>query len=145
MEIREIDYASPEYQATLALRNRVMRLPLGLSIYDEDFSKERQAHIVGAFEKNQLIGVGVLSKAVDVTVTNVDYLCVDSTIQSKGIGKSLLRALEDYSRQLGAKRVALEARVSAKGFYERCGYRGSGEIYLMSHAPVPHLRMNKKL
>ena len=39
-EIKEIAYATEEYAKTLALRNKVMRIPLGLNIYEEDFSSE---------------------------------------------------------------------------------------------------------
>ena len=39
--IQRIGYDSPAYRAGLALRDRVMRQPLGLSIYDEDFSFEK--------------------------------------------------------------------------------------------------------
>jgi len=39
--IKEIKYGSKEYQQVLELRNKVMRLPLGLNIYDEDLSEEK--------------------------------------------------------------------------------------------------------
>lgn len=39
-EIREIDYFSEEYQMTLELRNEVMRKPIGLNIYEQDFTHE---------------------------------------------------------------------------------------------------------
>lgn len=35
--IKEILYGTEEYAKTLALRNKVMRIPLGLNIYEEDF------------------------------------------------------------------------------------------------------------
>lgn len=60
-EIKEIAYATEEYAKTLALRNKVMRIPLGLSIYDEDFSSEQEALMVGMFEGENLLGVGVMS------------------------------------------------------------------------------------
>ena len=37
-QIRFIEYGGQEYDRTLALRNKVMRIPLGLNIYREDFS-----------------------------------------------------------------------------------------------------------
>lgn len=145
MEIKEIAYGSPAYQESLALRNRVMRLPLGLSIYDEDFSKERKAYILGAFVASRLIGVGVLSSSPEPETVSVDYLCVDPATQTSGVGRQLLSALEVYAHTQGARQVSLEARVSAQGFYERCGYQAFGEIYHMNHAPVPHVLMKKQL
>ena len=41
--IKEILYGTEEYAKTLALRNKVMRIPLGLNIYEEDCSSEQDA------------------------------------------------------------------------------------------------------
>lgn len=59
--IKEILYGTEEYAKTLALRNKVMRIPLGLNIYEEDFSSEQDALMVGMFESENLLGVGVMS------------------------------------------------------------------------------------
>ena len=60
-QIRPIEYGSAEYLETLELRNRVMRIPLGLDIHKEDFSHERASAIIGSFDGEQLLGVGVMS------------------------------------------------------------------------------------
>ena len=60
-EIRDITYGSEEYLETLELRNRVMRIPLGLDIHKEDFSHERESAVIGSFDGGQLLGVGVMS------------------------------------------------------------------------------------
>ena len=38
IKVENIEYGSMNYKKTLDLRNKVMRIPLGLNIYDEDFS-----------------------------------------------------------------------------------------------------------
>lgn len=58
--IKEILYGTEEYAKALALRNKVMRIPLGLNIYEEDFSSEQDALMVGMFESENLLGVGVM-------------------------------------------------------------------------------------
>ncbi|AZO96016.1 hypothetical protein [Halocella sp. SP3-1] len=40
MTIKEIEFNSREYQEELKLRNRVLREPLSLNIYDENLEKE---------------------------------------------------------------------------------------------------------
>lgn len=60
-EIRDITYGSEEYLETLELRNRVMRIPLGLDIHKEDFSHERESAVIGSFDGERLLGVGVMS------------------------------------------------------------------------------------
>ena len=49
-QIKTIEYGTKEYNVTLALRNKVMRIPLGLDIYKEDFSCEKDSIIIGMFD-----------------------------------------------------------------------------------------------
>lgn len=145
MDIQKIEYDSEKYQQTLNLRNKVMRIPLGLTIEEEDFSHEAEQYILGAFDDEFLLGVGVLNQKLDESKMKVEYLCVDSKRQSAGVGKQLLKHLELYAKKKQAKRIELEARVSAQSFYEKMGYVAYGETYLMAIAPVEHIRMEKIL
>ena len=100
--IKSIAYGSKEYMETLALRNKVMRIPLGLDIYQEDMSAEASSVLIGYFEDEKLIGVGVMSN--DGDIYKIEYLCVDSDIQSHGVGGKLLEQLEKTAaKQLGKK------------------------------------------
>ena len=143
ISIEPIHYGSPAYLETLELRNRVMRLPLGLNIHDEDFSFEQNCVLYAAFDGEQVIGMGSMSR--DGHVCKVEYLCVDTAIQSQGLGRKLLEQLELAAAAQGAVRICLDARVSAQHFYERAGYRAVGEIFLLSYAPVEHILMEKDL
>ncbi|WP_302373526.1 GNAT family N-acetyltransferase [Enterococcus asini] len=145
MEFMAIQYGSAAYQQTLALRNRVMRKPLGLSIATEDFSHEAGAFILGAFEKEDLLGVAVLSLDTIKQVAMLEYLCVDNEKQSQGVGQALLEKMEAYGAEQGMEKMTLEARVSAQAFYEKNGYQIVGESYLLEVAPVPHILMTKSL
>lgn len=53
ISIKPIHYGSPAYLETLELRNRVMRLPLGLNIHDEDFSFEQNCVLYAALMGNR--------------------------------------------------------------------------------------------
>ena len=131
ISIKPIHYGSPAYLETLELRNRVMRLPLGLNIHDEDFSFEQNCVLYAAFDGEQVIGMGSMSR--------------DTAIQSRGLGRQLLEALEGAAREQGAAHICLDARVTAQHFYERAGYHTVGEIFLLSYAPVEHILMEKDL
>lgn len=143
MEIGFIEYGTKEYKDTLELRNKVMRKPLGLDIHKEDFSWEKECVIIGAFEDENMLGVGVMSNKDDVY--KVEYVCVDSDIQSRGIGGKLLDYLEKTAAEKNGKRICLDARVSAKEFYLRHGYEAVGEVFLLDYAPVEHIVMEKTL
>lgn len=141
-EIRDITYGTKEYLETLELRNKVMRIPLGLDIHREDFSCERQSAIIGAFDGEQLLGVGVMSHR---EVHKVEYLCVDFDLQGSGVGGALLDRMEAMAAEQGSEKMYLDARTSAQDFYAHRGYETVGEVFVMECAPVPHIAMEKAL
>ena len=147
--IKYIKYGSQEYQKTLELRNEVMRKPLGKNIYDEDFSCEENQIIVGAFETNSifsnlLIGCGVLNNLGQNTWM-IEYVCIDSVLQRKGVGTALVQCMEKIAMDRGAKRMVLDARIKTIDFYQRFGYMPKGEIFEKSFAPGGHVFMEKEL
>ena len=143
INVKRIEYSSIDYKKTLDLRNKVMRIPLGLNIYDEDFSFEKDAIIVAAYDEETLIGVGTMS--YNDKIFKLEYLCVDTDIQSNGAGGKMLQNLEKEAIQKSAKKIVLDARVSAQKFYENHGYKTVGNVFMLSYAPVPHILMEKIL
>lgn len=147
--VKYIRYGSEEYKQTLKLRDEVMRKPLGRSIYDEDTSCEENQIVIGAFETNSmvtnlLIGCGVLSYKGDNTWM-VEYLCVDTVLQKKGVGSALMKCLEKIARDRGAEILSLDSRIGAIDFYQRFGFIQKGEIFHKEIAPGGHVYMEKQL
>lgn len=143
LQFKDIAYHTPAYRDTLELRNRIMRIPLGRDIYQENLGAEKDAVILGAYEEETLIGVGVMIPKEKVC--SLEFLCVDTALQRGGVGGRLLNALEERARRLGAECMTMHARVSAQGFYERHGYHDTGENCIHNGAPVPHVIMEKRL
>ena len=71
--IKFIQYGTKDYQDTLKLRNKVMRIPLGLDIYKEDLSFEKKSIIIAFFDNGHLLRVGVMSNKS--SVYKIEYLC----------------------------------------------------------------------
>ena len=147
--VKYIKYGSEEYQRTLKLRNEVMRKPLGKDISDEDFSCEANQIIIGAFETNTmvkdlLIGIGILSYKGD-NRWFVEYVCVDTVLQKKGVGSALVQCLEKIARDRGATVLGLDSRLATIDFYQRFGFMQKGEIFYKDIAPVGHVYMEKEL
>ncbi|MGG5325693.1 hypothetical protein IGJ83_003334 [Enterococcus pernyi] len=142
MILSKIIYGSKEYDESLILRDEILRKPLGVSIFNQDYSHEIESIIIGAFEQKKLIGVGIMS-SIDSKKRKLEFLCVDKNIQSQGVGKQILEYLENIAVRENSKIIELDARFTAVGFYNKMGYETYGDTYLLNNAPTDHIKMIK--
>lgn len=66
----------------------------------------------------------------DAGLAYLGMLSVSPAMQSAGVGDGLRRAAEGAAREAGAERMeiqVIDSRKSLIGWYERCGYRRTGE------------------
>jgi predicted GNAT family N-acyltransferase len=75
-------------------------------------------------------------------VAQIGRMAVVEDARGKGVGAALLQFLEQEARRRGAKRLTLNAQVSARPFYEKAGYRANGEVF--DDAGIPHVRMDRQ-
>jgi predicted GNAT family N-acyltransferase len=75
-------------------------------------------------------------------VAQIGRMAVVDDARGQGVGAALLHFLEQEARRRGAKRLMLNAQVSARPFYEKAGYRASGEVF--DDAGIPHVRMDRQ-
>jgi predicted GNAT family N-acyltransferase len=139
---REIEYGSKEYKDELELRNKVLRLPLGLDIYDEDLKGEKDDIHIGAFYKDKLVGVLVLTNISEGHV-RMRQVAVDEGLRSRGIGKRLVWYAEDLLRSEKCKEIMLHSRMTSTDFYLKLGYSISSEVF--TEVMIPHVQMKKQL
>ena len=68
----------------------------------------------------------------EAPIGQITLLVVDEAIRSRGAGRALVEAAEDWARSRGTKRItvttALE-RSGAHAFYEKVGYSHTGRRY----------------
>ncbi len=63
--------------------------------------------------------------------------------RGRGVGRALLETLLDLAVRQGLPHVTLSAQTHALGFYERAGFRVTGEPFM--DAGIPHRKMEKEL
>lgn len=78
---------------------------------------------------------------VEPGIAQIGRMAVVDDARGKGVGAALLRFLEFEARRRGAKRLTLNAQVSARRFYEKAGYQAVGSIF--DDAGIPHVRMHR--
>ncbi len=142
MEVREIIYGSDEYREELLLRDRVLRKPLGMNLFDENLGKESRDIHIGAFNENMLIGVLILT-VLDSETLKMRQVAVDEDFRSMKTGTELVQFSEKYASLNEFNTIVLNARSVAVDFYAKLGYEKISEMFFEIN--IPHYKMHKKL
>jgi len=135
-------YDSDEYEQELNLRNRILRIPLGLDLFLEDLSDEIDDVHIGAFINSTIAGCLVLKDCGDRSL-KMRQVAVDKRYQGFGIGAAMVEFAERYAKKNGFKEINMHARKSAISFYKRLGYVLEGGEF--TEVNIPHHVMKKKL
>lgn len=141
-EIREIAFNSDDYRKELFLRDRVLREPLGLSLFDEYLENEILDIHLGYFVNNELVGTLILTRLND-TEYKMRQVAVEPNMQGKGIGKRLVEYAEEYVKGKGGTKIVLHARKYITPFYEKLGYVKTGKEF--TEVTITHVKMYKNL
>lgn len=139
-EIKEIPYGSQDYRKSLDLRNRVLRMPLGMNLYDENLERDSKDIHIGAYHCGSLIGILILAKKGEDTV-QMRQVAVDEAYRMKGAGKMLVSFSENTARRIGYSNIVLHARETAAPFYTKLGYAVKGDTFI--EVGIPHHQMEK--
>jgi predicted GNAT family N-acyltransferase len=140
---RRITTADPEYEGEKDLRNRVLRVPMGMTLSKGDVDGEdAQIHWVAEDEGGRIVGCVLLAVPGDGTA-DLRQMAVDPAYRGRGIGAAPVEREERSARKRNISMLTLNARLYARGFYERLGYRAVSEIFTL--VTIPHIRMEKRL
>ena len=137
-----VEHGSGEYEETVALRDEVLRNPLGLSYDPAELAGEKESFHLALREGNELVACLVL-KPLDERCIKMRQLAVRESSQGKGCGRELVNYAESFVRELGYAEIVLHARETARGFYWKLGYVAEGDFF--TEVGLPHLAMRKKL
>jgi predicted GNAT family N-acyltransferase len=98
--------------------------------------------LIAAYEDDQILGCCMLTQIAPDTV-RLRQMAVKSGLQGKGIGRVLMQFAENIARDRGNKKLTMHARKTASGFYEKLGYKLTGEEF--TEVTIPHYIMEKQL
>lgn len=140
--IRQISTLDPEYAQVWALREAVLRQPIGLSLHDEDLSGEVNEHILVAMQHDNVVGC-LLLRPVNTRELKARQMAVAGAEQGNGLGAALMREAEALAVSGGYTLITLHARETAVPFYDRLGYKGVGSGF--TEVGIPHLLMQKQV
>jgi predicted GNAT family N-acyltransferase len=143
MTIIPIEFGTPEYEESVALRYEVLRKPLGLEFSVEQLAAEwSDTHLAGFDENAKIVAILILTPAGDHQI-KMRQVAIDPTLQSKGLGAQLVKASEVLAQKNHFQRMVLHARETAVPFYLKLGYEVVGGQF--EEVGIPHFKMEKKL
>ncbi|MCC7030869.1 MAG: GNAT family N-acetyltransferase [Chitinophagaceae bacterium] len=142
LELCVIDYQSPLYPKVLALRHQVLRVPLGLNLYEEDLNEDKDQYIIIAL-LDQEVQACLMLKILDKDTIKLRQMAVADSVQKRGFGALLVNYAENFCVLNEYAVIELHARKEAMGFYLKLQYEQVGEEF--EEVGIPHFKMIKHL
>lgn len=139
IEYLRAPYDSPLYRQSLALREEVLRAPLGMRNRPEDTQHDHEQEHFVAVEN----GTVIATVTFDAAHAKLRQMAVAPALHGKGIGAALVGYVHREVSKSGGLTLALNARHSAIPFYEKLGYACVGEPF--DEIGIPHHRMEQQL
>ena len=142
VRFQEFSVDQPAYAQACELRNRLLRIPLGLNLFQEDRSRENCDRHFGLWRGQSLVACLVITPKSDTHV-KLRQMCVAADEQGQGLGRRLIAETERALKQSGVQSIELAARLEAQAFYEKLGFHAAGDTFV--EVGILHIKMGKTL
>lgn len=106
-----------------------------------DHLEEESTHFLVTDDEGNPAGAGRF-RVVD-GIGKVERICIMPEFRSKGVGKALMNAIEQYALSKQIDILKLNAQNQAIPFYERLGYSVISDEFM--DAGIPHHSMKKHI
>jgi predicted GNAT family N-acyltransferase len=141
IKFKIIDYGTAEYHASIALREEILRKPLGLTFRPNELAREKNHTHIAGYQGKKLVATAVL--VPKGKACKVQRVAVKSNLQNSGIGQQLMAYCEMHAISKGFQSIYCHARRSAVNFYLKNHYIAVGKYF--KEDSIPHLKMKKQL
>lgn len=141
------EYGSREFWQSVELRQRVLREPLGLTLTVRELLAECAPVVhYGLFELlDEQTTAPIIACACALPLADeiwqIRQVAVVPLYRGRGFGSRVMIGLEEHLRLHGAAGTCLHARRNVQEFYEKLGYKVTGEPF--EEIGLPHVRMEK--
>lgn len=125
----------------MALREEILRKPLGLFFSKEELEQEIEHIHIAGFLGQEMCATAVL--VPDGAEMKMQRVASKAQFQGKGIGSALMCFCEEYAKQHGYKSIYCHARGTAVRFYLKNLYELEGEPF--DEDGISHRKMRKMI
>ncbi len=116
-------------QETYSIRKEVLRKEFPDEPHQFKGDLDQETFHLGYFKESKI--EGVLSVMKNEKIAQFRGMAVSERLQGLGIGKKLIVFAEDILKDEKIAKIWLNAREKAVPFYEKCGYKIEGEIFII--------------
>jgi len=95
-------------------------------------------HILAHYNE-QPVGTGRI-RFID-GVGKLERICILEPYRKCGLGKRIIKTLEEIAEEQGTTKVKLHGQTQAEGFYKKLGYCTSSDTFMEDG--IPHILMTK--
>ncbi len=136
-----VTYGSPEYIVATALRQAVLRTPLGLTFQPEELAQEKDhIHVVGLQGSDMLATASLVPEG---KYCKMQRVAVKENLRGSGLGSQMVKFCEAYAKSEGFEWIYCHARDSAVNFYLKNQYTTEGDYF--EKCTILHILMKKIL
>lgn len=143
MDIKRIT-VNEDLEKAFYIRKKVFVEEQGVPLEDEfdefDTLNGKCEHVLVYYE-GQPVGTGRLR--VVEGIGKLERICILESYRKFGLGKIIIKALEEIAMDKGIYQVKLHGQTHAEGFYKKLGYNTSSDIFIEDG--IPHILMKKGL
>ena len=143
MVFTKIEFGTPFFDLAMDLRNRVLRIPLGLQFESADIMEEYKELHFGMIRSNQQLIACLSMRPAAQSTLKMRQVAVEPSMQGHGIGKKMVAYTERWCAQNNFGRIELSAREEAVKFYLSMNYEIVGDRFI--EVTIPHYKMQKKI
>jgi predicted GNAT family N-acyltransferase len=143
MIFKEIVFGSSEFADERALRDRILRVPLGLALSDDDFEAEKDQLHFGLFAASGELAACVIAVPTAPGEAKIRQMAVALEHQGRSHGRMLMLRVEEELSRRGIRHLFLHARIPAVPFYEKIGFEKQGAGFI--EVGIPHVEMTKDI
>ncbi|MEH7453302.1 GNAT family N-acetyltransferase [Gottfriedia acidiceleris] len=133
-----------ELKIAFAIRKDIFVKEQGVPVEDEFDQYDKLngdcQHILVHYNE-QPVGTGRI-RFVD-GVGKLERICILESFRKFGLGKNIIKALEEIAEEQGASKVKLHGQTHAEGFYKNLGYHTSSDVFIEDG--IPHILMLKEI
>jgi len=133
-----------DFKSYYQLRWKLLRAPWNQPEGSEvDDIEDQCFHLMAVDDNNEVIAVARLQFNSD-DEAQVRYMAVAGAYERQGIGRELINSMEAYAGESTRRKIVLDAREPAVGFYQKLGYTLVEKSYLLFDE-IQHYRMMKTI